>query len=246
MPNLLVSYEVKKNKMFSEEIYLPDFLTRSDYVSIVASSNGLLLFRLCEYDRNAYYVCSLITKEWFALPQPGIDRNIMLDGFASRLEGGVITIYKVLRCLYNGEPGENEFVTAEIYSSETGEWSSEFQVKWDRPSYRSTAKAVAACNGIVYWLSPGGGGIKAYNLYDGPTDCCNLINLPGDRDLDSVNGGLDHKACVICVKEGYGVVPYNLRTRRLEKPASHAMLGWSETLSYVLPAWPTPIPKQEV
>lgn len=145
-------------------------------------------------------MCNLITKKWFALPQPGIDCNIMLDGFASRLEGGVVTIYKVLRCLYNGEPGDNEFVTAEIYSSEAGEWSSEFQVNWDRPSYRSTAKSVAACNGIVYWLSPGGGGIKAYNLYDGPTDCCNLINLPGDRDLDSVNGGLDHKAsmCDLC------------------------------------------------
>ena len=194
------------------------------------------------------------------------------------------------------EPGENEFVTAEIYSSETGEWSSAFQVNWDRPSYHSTAKAVA-CNGIVYWLSPGGGGIKAYNLYDGPTDYCNVINSPSDSDLDSVNGGLDHKTsmCDLCQGElryveisgkrlartlnvwrmkncdagkwclehsirvidmgcddgllkksisgsGYpfachpfdldiiyiscdeAVVPYNLRTRRLEKPASHAML----------------------
>lgn len=40
---------------------------------------------------------------------------------------------------------------------------------------------------------------------------------------------------IIYISCDEGVVPYNLRTRRLEKSASQAMLGWSETLSYVLP-----------
>lgn len=78
-------------------------------------------------------------------------------------------------------------------------------MNWDRPSYHSTAKAVA-CNGIVYWLSPGGGGIKAYNLYDGPTDCCNVINCRVIGTwIVQMEDLITKQVCVICVKESYGM-----------------------------------------
>lgn len=74
---------------------------------------------------------------------------------------GLLHVWKVgslqfTKCcaVYIMESRENGFVTAEIYSSETGEWSSEFQVNWDRvpvtvPQLNLLRLAMGLCIGLA-------------------------------------------------------------------------------------------------
>ncbi|XP_057983504.1 F-box protein At1g49990-like [Malania oleifera] len=154
----------------------PLHVSHNRVLTILASSNGLLLSRL-----DGYFVCNPITQQWVALPLPPHRLKYVIEGFVTQAEDGIVAAYKVVRMERLCE--NTRVLNIEIFASETGEWK----------SYRAfTPNSVQLLdyrpvlyNGLLHWYDIG------YRMvgYDpnGSSDRCRLINLPRTEESILLN-----------------------------------------------------------
>ncbi|KAL3535054.1 hypothetical protein ACH5RR_003515 [Cinchona calisaya] len=120
--------------MYSDDFKCPDTFTalpisqeaNGHNYKIIAVNNGLELYGWCHNNRVGLnhiaecYISNPTTKQWIALPPPKRYFRWVSSGFISRVEGGTLTSYKVVRldCLF----AKRNVLNFEIFSSESGGW----------------------------------------------------------------------------------------------------------------------------
>ncbi|OEL19858.1 hypothetical protein BAE44_0019123 [Dichanthelium oligosanthes] len=114
--------------------FLTKALPKIDYIYLLDSRNGLLLFGHLEDARNTletcYIVCNPSTEQWVAVPGCGkIDesRNRSSNTMHTYLlfDPAASSHFHIILFWEEHEDDDQVTITAQAYSSETGEWSSE-------------------------------------------------------------------------------------------------------------------------
>ncbi|XP_031106590.1 putative F-box/kelch-repeat protein At1g15680 isoform X1 [Ipomoea triloba] len=167
--------------------------------NVVAVSDGFVLYAQRVYlecgvtTLTNYTVYSPTTGQCVALPPPS--RRFMLStaGFVTRVEGGALRSFKVVRlgcCLSRCHALE-----LEVFCSESGAWN-DAVVRTDHEIEIAWRRTPASFNGNLHWVDRRLG-IVAYDPYHAP-DRCRIIAFPGGID-EQCNNSIYNGIPSLCV-----------------------------------------------
>ncbi|KAL3537356.1 hypothetical protein ACH5RR_000722 [Cinchona calisaya] len=193
--------------MYSDDFKCPDTyvlpMPRSQEAygqnyKILAVNDGLVLYGWRHDSRDSmnhiaeYYICNPTTKKWFALPPPQRYFKWVSAGFITRVEGGTLTSYKVVRldCLFR----KSNVLNFEIFSSETGQWV-DSTVLSDHEIEVAFRRMPVSFNGNLHWVDRELG-IVVFDPYKNPHKC-RIIRLPPDinKQLNNSKYNGIHSLC---------------------------------------------------
>ncbi|XP_021761327.1 putative F-box protein At3g23950 [Chenopodium quinoa] len=173
---------LKSQELFLD--FLPCFQHPNQWPIRILASHGDLM--VCHDNKlfshqSKYYVCNLLTKQWRALPPiPG--RHVEDDMAIGLVTyGDILPIfnYKVVRILKLGS--HSSHLIAEIFSSDTGEWSESLLScpQSIRRIWQFRTSAVTL-NNALHWIINGNDGetIIVLDPFSGINGQCRLIDPP--------------------------------------------------------------------
>ncbi|CAN0877816.1 hypothetical protein LINGRAHAP2_LOCUS12105 [Linum grandiflorum] len=154
---------------------------------ILGSSNGLLL---CTSDvgfGERYCICNPITKNWLELPPfpPCEDNMDVKVGFVcdpfyefNEDDGSIIVnsqfgvkVVRLVATRYNNSEDDSQNVDVEVFSSQTGFWTTSYRVPLPDRIKRMfeilLTGPMVAYNGKFYWIVEGGYDILVYDINKG-------------------------------------------------------------------------------